>query len=54
METLFVALLLGVLLGLLFAVSRRWGPPRLYLPVTLALWAVVAIFGVVVVRLWLD
>jgi hypothetical protein len=48
---------LGVIgcLGLLLAwTSRRWGRPRLYLPVWLALWAVAAILAMLVLWLALD
>jgi hypothetical protein len=42
------------LLVALVVVSRRWGPPRLHRPVTLALWAAAALVGVLVLRLWLE
>jgi len=53
-EGLLVALVFGVLIGALLFTSRRWGPPRLHTPVTVALWATVAIFALVWLLLWLG
>lgn len=46
--------MLAALVFLLVVASRRFGPPRLYMSRTVALWVVALLFGAIILWLALD
>jgi hypothetical protein len=54
LEALLAAIVFVALVGLLVVLSRRYGPPRLYMRPVVALWVIVAMFAALLIWLALD